>query len=218
MNPISCCMSNVGAACLKLTEHHNNGGETMGLYQHIRDIWKSPSGDIIEMHRKRLAEWRDQDATLRVQRPTRLDRARSLGYKAKEGFIVVRQRVDRGGHMRPWRTKGRRSKTQRRKLILAKSYKQIAEERASKAYTNFEVLNSYPVGKDGLHFWYEVILVQRDHPHILGNRSLKGVAQQTGRAHRGLTIAGRKSRGLLRKGRGVEKARPSHRARGRRQN
>ncbi len=41
--------------------------------------------------RKRLAEWRKEPAVLRIDRPTRIDRARSLGYKAKQGFLIVRQ-------------------------------------------------------------------------------------------------------------------------------
>ncbi|KKT75754.1 MAG: 50S ribosomal protein L15e, partial [Candidatus Peregrinibacteria bacterium GW2011_GWA2_44_7] len=41
---------------------------------------------------------RKEPVTLVLEHPTRLDRARSLGYKAKQGCIVARQRVGRGGH------------------------------------------------------------------------------------------------------------------------
>ncbi len=41
---------------------------------------------------------------------------------------------------------------------------------------------------------------------------LKNIAKKKGRAFRGLTSAGRKSRGLRRKGKGAEKVRPSLRA------
>ena len=56
----------------------------------------------------RMIEWRHGPSTARVEYPTRLDRARSLGYKAKEGYVVVRSRVRRGGRNRPKIMGGRR--------------------------------------------------------------------------------------------------------------
>ena len=46
------------------------------------------------------------------------------------------------------------------------SYKWIAESRAAKYYNNLEVLNSYEVGKDGQHYFYEVIMVDPRVPEI----------------------------------------------------
>ena len=69
----------------------------MGMYQHIREAWKNPNDVLKKLQHERTIKWRTEPVTVRVERPTRLDRARSLGYKAKQGFIVVRQRVDRGG-------------------------------------------------------------------------------------------------------------------------
>ena len=57
-----------------------------------------------------------------------------------------------------------------------------------------------------------IILVDRAHPAIMADRQLSGMAAQRGRAFRGLTAAGRKGRGLLVKGYGAEKVRPSLRA------
>jgi len=77
---------------------------------------------------------------------------------------------------------------------------------------NLEVLNSYWVGEDGRYKWFEVILVDRSHPAILSDPQLSQIAKQRGRVYRGLTSAGRRARGLRRKGKGAEKIRPSLRA------
>lgn len=181
----------------------------MGLYKHIRNLWKKPSANMPEVMRSRLITWRKEPVSVRVDRPTRLDKARSLGYKAKPGYIIVRQRVLRGGHMRPSGRAGRRPKNNRRKLSLDKGYKQIAEERVSRKYPNCEVLNTYFVVKDGMYYWFEIILVDRSHPVIVKDPKINWITKKKGRAFRGLTAAGRKSRGLLHKGKGAEHLRPS---------
>ena len=150
--------------------------------------------------------------TVRVDRPTRLDRARALGYKPKSGVVIVRQRVDRGGRKRPDIKKGRRSKHAGQSKILDKSYKVVAEERSARKHPNMEVINSYFAGKDGLHYWYEIILADRHKPEITADRNLKNMTKNQGRASRGLTSAAKKSRGLRRKGKGAEKLRPSRTA------
>ncbi len=181
----------------------------MGLYSHLRESWKSSEPEFNELYKQKMIQWRQEPVTVRIDRPTRLDRARSLGYKAKNGFVVVRQRVDRGGHMRPKITGGRRPKHSRRLLVLGKNYQRIAEERANDKYPNCEVLNSYFAGKDGQHYWYEIILVDRDAPEIKADRNISWIAGHAGRAYRGLTSAGKKTRGLGRTGLGAEKLRPS---------
>lgn len=190
----------------------------MGMYKQIRQLWKKPKANMPELWRERLIKWRKEPATIRLEHPTRLDAARSLGYKAKQGFIIVRQKVPRGGHQRPKIRHGRRPRHFRRRLTLGKSYQQIAEERANRKYPNCEVLNSYWVAKDGLYYWYEIILIDKAHPVILADKNINWIAQKqhTRRVYRGLTSAARKSRGLRRKGTGAEKIRPSLRAKGRR--
>ena len=170
-----------------------------------------------ELWKQRLVTWRREPVTVRIERPTRLDKARSLGYKSLQGFVLVRQRVNRGGRMRPKMRKGRRPKTQRRKKIVAKSHQTIAEERSNKKYPNCEVLNSYWVAEDGKYKWYEIILIDPEHPVIKSRKNLKWInePQHRGRVYRGLTSSGRKSRGLRNKGKGAEKVRPSLRAKGR---
>ena len=181
------------------------------MYKYIRDIWKRPTPELM---RDRLIKWRREQATVRIHRPTRLDRARSVGYKAKKGFILVRQRVPIGGKMRCSYLGGRRPKHNRKTLVLDKNYQSVAEERADKKYVNLDVLNSYPVGRDGKQAWYEVILVDPASPSIKSDPSISWISQpgHRGRVHRGKTSAARKSRGLRNKGKGAEKLRPSRRA------
>jgi large subunit ribosomal protein L15e len=186
----------------------------MGMYSHIRDLWKKPQENMPELWRARLIQWRKEPSTVRLDKPTRIDRARSLGYKAKQGFIIVRERVIRGGHSRGSYLGGRRPKHARTKMVLTKNYQQIAEERVNDKYPNCEVLSSYWVAEDGRYYWYEVILVDVSHPVILADPDISWIAekQHTGRVYRGLTSAGRKSRALRRKGKGAEKIRPSRTA------
>ncbi len=190
----------------------------MGLYKYIQALWKKPKENMPDLWKQRLIKWRREPVTIRIERPTRLDRARTLGYKALQGFVLVRQKVKRGGRKRAQIKKGRRSKNTRRKKIVAKNYQRVAEERANKKYGNCEVLNSYWVAEDGNYVWYEIILVDRHHPVIKSRKELSWMNKPAtrGRVYRGLTSAGRKSRGLRNKGKGAEKVRPSLRANKRR--
>ena len=156
---------------------------------------------------QRLIDWRHSPVTVRIDHPTRLDRARSLGYKAKPGFVLVRQRVLRGGRQRQKFKGGRKSKNSSRREDIDKSYKLVAEERAARKYVNCEVLNSYYVASDGKNAWFEVILVDRCNPHIMADSNINWICSQRGRIHRGLTSAAIKSRGLRNKGKGAEKVR-----------
>ncbi|MFH1590809.1 MAG: 50S ribosomal protein L15e [archaeon] len=189
----------------------------MGLYKYIRELYKQPKKNLGIVYRERLIRLRRSPASERIERPTRLDRARSLGYKAKQGVFVVRQRVIRGGRVRPQESIGRRRpKTSRRTKIVSQSYQQIAEQRVQKHYPNAEVLNSYEIAKDGRHAWYEIIMVDPSHPSILADKDLNWIAekQHKKRVYRGLTSSGKSSRGLRKKGIGSEKTRPSIRAKG----
>ncbi|PIN87469.1 50S ribosomal protein L15e [Candidatus Woesearchaeota archaeon CG10_big_fil_rev_8_21_14_0_10_32_24] len=169
----------------------------MGIYSRIREIWKKPQEGLGELWRERLLAWRKEDATTRIERPTRLDRARSLGYKAKQGFVIIRQRVPRGGHKRPRPNKGRRPKRYGTKKNLSKNYQQIAEDRAQKKFLNLTVLNSYWVMQDGIYYWYEVIMVDPNHPVIKSDKNLQWLQSKKteSRVFQGKTSAGKKGSG-----------------------
>ncbi len=187
----------------------------MGMYQYVRKIWTKPKKNLGDLWKARLIQWRREPVTVRLEKPTRIDRARSLGYKAKQGYIIVRQRVLRGGHTKPrCMLGGRRPKHNKQRVDLDKNYRRIAEARTNRKYPNCEVLNSYWVAQDGKYYWFEVILVDKSHPVIKADKKINWICRKAnrGRVFRGLTSAGRKTRGLRKKGLGAEKVRPSKRA------
>ena len=93
------------------------------MYDHVGDQWKKPDTSYQSAMKNRLIEWRREENYTRVEKPTRIDRARSLGYKAKQGYIVVRARVRRGG-LRKHQIKGGRiaSKKGITKITAAKKH------------------------------------------------------------------------------------------------
>ncbi|WP_297498403.1 50S ribosomal protein L15e [Thermococcus sp.] len=188
----------------------------MSMYKYIREAWKNPKKSYVgELLKKRMIQWRREPVVVRVERPTRLDRARNLGYQAKQGYIIARVRVRKGGRKRPrWKGGRKPSKMGMVKYSPKKSLQWIAEEKAARKFPNLEVLNSYWVGEDGMYKWFEVILVDPHHPAIKNDPKIAWIAGRAhkGRVFRGLTSAGKRSRGLLNKGKGAEKVRPSIRA------
>jgi large subunit ribosomal protein L15e len=164
-----------------------------GLYHFIKQAWKKPDAKTL---RERMIEWRHGGVFTKVEKPLRLDRARALGYKDKKGFVVVRVKIKRGGHKRPRPSKGRRSKRMHTNKNLQMNYKWIAEQRTANRYKNLEVLNSYQIGKDGVHYFYEVILVDPSKKEIQNDKNVNWVVNNKKRAARGLTSAAKKSRGL----------------------
>ena len=190
------------------------------MYSYIADAWKNPSESYLkELNKERRIAWRREENFVRIDKPTRLDKARNVGDKAKQGYVLVRGRVRKGSFGKRKIKAGRRAK---RKGILqitvGKSMQRIAEERAQKRFPNLEVLNSYWVGANGQYEWYEIILVDPAHPVIQADPKINWICYNTqkGRVYRGKTSAGQKGRGMRVKGKGAEKVRPSIRANGRR--
>ena len=189
----------------------------MGVAKQMQATWNRPKAGIpAKARRERMAGWRREGVFQRIHRPTRIDAARRVGYKAKQGIVMVRTRVRRGGlrkskvHM-----KRKPSNAGIKKITMAKSIQRIAEERVSRRYPNLEVLNSYWVGEDGKNKFYEVIMVDPHHPAIKADKQLGWISSgssHSGRAFRGKTSAGKKGRGLFNKGKGAEKLRPSLKA------
>ena len=150
-----------------------------------------------------------------VERPTNLPRARNLGYKAKQGYIVVSVRVRRGNLHKIRPKMGRKNANLGiRKITPKKSVQRIAEERGQRRFMNCEVLNSYHVLSDGRNHYYEVILVDRSHKQITRDKNIKWVSTPANfrRVFRGKTSAGKKGRGITIMKRGTEKNFPSLRA------
>lgn len=198
----------------------------MGYYKYVKDIYKgikkdianSKNKDLIELIAKRKKGWRKTPPIEKIEHPTRIDKARQYGYKAKQGFSVVRVRVRRGGMRKSRPSRARKPAGMGiLKITPSKSIQRIAEERAQRKYMNLEVLGSYWLFEDGQYKWYEVILVDKNHPAIKSDKDINWICekQHRKRVFRGLTPAGKKGRGLNKKGEGSERIRPSLRARGR---
>tara|TARA_B100000686_G_C16712913_1_gene930263 strand:+ start:727 stop:1152 length:426 start_codon:yes stop_codon:yes gene_type:complete len=133
-------------------------------------MWKDNSAVL----RERAITWRKENAITRIERPSRILRARRLGYKAKQGIIVVRMRVGTGGMRKQRPRGGRRPKHLGVTRIKADdNMKTVAERRILERYPNMKLLGSYFLYKDGKHYWYEVILADRSHPRIIKDKELR---------------------------------------------
>jgi large subunit ribosomal protein L15e len=192
----------------------------MGYYKYVAEIYKGirqkakdPKNGIIgDLMAERKKAWRTSPTVERVEHPTRIDAARKYGYKAKQGFIVARVRVRKGGLHKSRPERGRKPKRAGVNKITPRiSIQRIGEERAQKRFPNLEVLGSYWLWEDGQYKWYEIVFADPSHPVIQADPDIRWICekQHTRRAYRALTPAGRKGRGLQNKGKGAEKIRPS---------
>jgi len=133
-------------------------------------MWKTNSVEL----REKAVLWRKQNALTRIDRPSRIARARRLGYKAKQGIIVVRMRVGAGGMRKQRPTGGRRPKHLGvTRIKAAVSMKQVAERRVLERHRNMKLLGSYFLYKDGMHYWYEVILADPSHKRISKDKEIR---------------------------------------------
>lgn len=181
-----------------------------GLYHNLNKLWRNM--DPVRL-RELMVQWRSEESIKVIEKPTRLDKARMLGYKAKKGFIVARVRLPRGGRQRDRTNKARKPRKHTIVKILKMNYRWVAEQRVQKHFPNLEVLNSYPLAKDGKYYFFEVILIDYSRPEIKSDPTINWICDKTNqhRVYRGLTSAGKKSRGLRNKSRNL-KVRPSLRA------
>ena len=166
------------------------------FYWYVAQLWKRPKDYLGELWKERLIKWRREPAIVKIERPTRIDKARRLGWKPIQGITVVRVRVRRGTRKRDDMPKSRRTKSYYWYRPLGIPLQVIAEQRAARKYPNMEVLSSYYVGEDGQYKWYEVILVDPSHPSIRAREEYAWLAQrsQRRRVFRGLTPRMRKHR------------------------
>ncbi len=144
-----------------------------------------------------LIQWRTELVINRIDKPTKIKKAKQLGYRAKQGYVVIRSRIRKGSRHRPKPMKGRKpGNTGRMKYKPGQSLQSILERRVNRKYPNMEVLNSYYVGEDGTQTFYEVILIDTKHPVIISDKKINWITKQRRRAFRGLTGAGKRSREL----------------------
>jgi len=165
----------------------------MGAYKYITATLQKQYKERGVDFRNKIMGWRKGDAIVRVEYPANISRARTLGYKAKQGYAVVRVRIDKGRRTRKKTMGGRKHKNNYRFVQPGMSHQAMAEQRANRVYKNMEVLNSYWVGEDGMYKYFEVLMADASKPSV----NISSVIR-TGKAFRGLTSAGN-SRGPSRK-------------------
>ncbi|MDT7902659.1 MAG: 50S ribosomal protein L15e [Caldivirga sp.] len=149
----------------------------MGTLSYIADLWKKPYEEPLRrVIKARLLKWRREPSVVRVEKPTRLDKARKYGYKAKQGVVVVRVRVRRGPFNRRRPNTGRRPKRMGvYGIALSTNLQVVAEQRAARRFRNLEVLGSYWVGEDAIYKWFEVIMIDPNHPAIRNDPDYSGI-------------------------------------------
>jgi large subunit ribosomal protein L15e len=146
----------------------------MQTYAHIGKQWRTLIKNSSQVFKERAIAWRRGPTIVRLEHPTRLNRARSLGYKAKQGFVVVRIKISRGGMRQKRPTSGRRPKHLGTLKIKGHfSSQDTADRRVLEKFPNTELIGSYPVYQDGRFIWYEVILVDIHHPSVQDSYELR---------------------------------------------
>ena len=134
------------------------------------NLWKENAPSL----RAKAIKWRKEEALTRVEKPSRIQKARRLGYKAKQGIVVIRMRVGTGGMRRQRPRGGRRPKHLGVTRIKADvNMKEVAERRVLERHPNMKLLGSYYLYKDGMFYWHEVILADPSHPRISKDKELR---------------------------------------------
>ncbi|KAI9726420.1 MAG: 60S ribosomal protein L15 [Chrysothrix sp. TS-e1954] len=142
----------------------------MGALKYVEELQKRKQSDVARfLFRVRCWELRQLNVIHRASRPSRPDKARRLGYKAKQGFVIYRVRVRRGGRKRmapKGATYGKPTNEGVNQLKYQRSLKSTAEERVGRRAANLRVLNSYWINSDSTYKYFEVILVDPQHMAI----------------------------------------------------
>ncbi|CCU97370.1 unnamed protein product [Malassezia sympodialis ATCC 42132] len=186
----------------------------MGAYKYLEELYKKKQSDVLRfLLRVRYVcrslpwltyscwEYRQLNVVHRASRPSRPDKARRLGYKAKQGYVIYRVRVRRGNrkkHVSKGATYGKPVRQGVNHLKPQRSLRALAEERVGRKVSNLRVLNSYWVNQDGVYKYFEVICVDPQHKAIRRDARINWIAKPVHkhRESRGLTAAGHKSRGI----------------------
>merc|ERR1712153_253132 len=189
----------------------------MGAYKYLQELWRKKQSDVLRfVMRVRCWEYRQLPVCHKATRPSRLDKARALGFKQKQGYVVYRIRIRRGGRKRAVHKGiiyGKPVHGGIRKLKKARSHRSVAEEKVGRRCSNLRVLNSYWVGQDAAYKFFEVICVDPSHLAIKKDPRINWICSEkhNKRELRGLTSAGKKYRGLRQKGYRAHNRRPSKR-------
>uniref|UniRef100_H0XQE6 Ribosomal protein L15 n=1 Tax=Otolemur garnettii TaxID=30611 RepID=H0XQE6_OTOGA len=105
----------------------------MGAHKYIQELWRKQQSDVMRfLLRVHCWQYRQLSALHRALHPTWPDKARRLGYKAKQGYVIYRICVRPGGCKRPvpkGATYGKPVHHGVNQLKFARSLQSVAEER-----------------------------------------------------------------------------------------
>eukprot|EP00934_Nitzschia_sp_Nitz4_P000766 Nitzschia sp. Nitz4//scaffold11_size288233//161742//162359//NITZ4_000780-RA/size288233-processed-gene-0.229-mRNA-1//-1//CDS//3329534092//766//frame0 len=178
----------------------------MGAYKYMEELWRHKQSDALRfLMRVRAWEYRQRPNILTCNRPARTEKAHRLGYKAKQGYVIVRAGVRRGGRKRQnhrGMVFGKPKNQGIAQLKFERNLQNVAEEKAGRRYSNLRVLNSYWINQDATMKYYEIIMVDPSHQKIRNDPRINWIVNPVHkhREMRGLTSAGRKGRGLRKRG------------------
>jgi len=190
----------------------------MGAYKYVEELWKKKQSDVVRfLLRVRCWEYRHLPGIYRLNKPSRPDKARRMGFKAKQGYVIYRVRVRRGGRKRPvpkGQVYGKPVNQGITQLKAKRNLRNVAEERVGRKVGNLRVLNSYWVNQDSTYKYFEVVMIDPMHNAIRKDPRINWIVNPVHkhRELRGLTASGRKYRGMQTRGHAANKLRPSVRA------
>merc|ERR1712203_2222 len=175
----------------------------MGAYKYMTEMYRKKQSDVMRyLLRIRCWHYRQLTKVHRAPRSTRPDKARRLGYKNKQGFVIYRIAMRRGGRKRPVAKGCPYGKPKTSGAVKEqkpeRNLQSIAEERVGRRVKGLRVLNSYWVGQDSTYKYFEIIMIDPHHKAITRDPKINWMCSAVAkhRELRGLTAAGKSSRGL----------------------
>ncbi|PIK34943.1 ribosomal protein L15 [Apostichopus japonicus] len=134
----------------------------MGSHKYVSELWKKKQCDVMRFLRRiRTWHYRQLSSVHRASRPTRPDKAKSLGYRAKQG-------KDQGINQ----------------LKFQRSLQSVAEERVGRRCGGLRVLSSYWIAEDSTYKYYEIIMVDPFHKAIRRTPDMQWICKNVMKAPR----------------------------------
>ncbi|ERE68542.1 60S ribosomal protein L15-like protein [Cricetulus griseus] len=148
-------------------------GAKMGAYKYMQQLGRKKQSKVMRfLLRVCFWQYRRLSVLHRALSHTGPDKVQRLGYKAKQGYVIYRIRVCRGGRKCPvpkGATHGKPVHHGVNQLKFARSLQSVAEERVGCHCGALRVLNSYWNGEDSTYKCFEVILIDPFHKAIRRN-------------------------------------------------
>ncbi|XP_033229614.1 60S ribosomal protein L15-like [Belonocnema kinseyi] len=166
----------------------------MGAYKYMQELYRKKQSDVLRfLLRIRCWQYRQMTKMHRAPRPSRPDKARRLGYKAKQGFVIFRIRVRRGGRKRPvpkGATYGKPKSHGINQLKPTRKLQSVAEERVGQS--------CIAIQNDPKVNW--IVNAVHKHRELRGKTSVGKSSRGLGKGHRfSQTVGGSRKAAWLRR-------------------